>query len=370
MVDWMYAHGAAPHLNPHASAADHDRLLALWKAWRTVLYTMLESTPSPLQIRDFKKDVHHLFVLLVRTVPDRVWGGFYWHLLLAHLDEYLQEYKSLAKYANQGAEAKHKEGLLAWIRAGCGGTFGRKAPGPEVSATSDNKRFLAHGLKLDMDAVLSAQEQDGAATAAAVPSAWGCSAAPVTDTAPGPARPEASESDDRRRSLQLRGLRGVVETLVLLNYVRMVPYCEEHDTLNCACGEATSAIVARRRPRAGTRHLQRMELHHAREDLQAVLAHRQDPHDDEDEVLSQQSLEDIEEEALQWDAEPELAQEYAQCIEESPQGDNQDAPMPDSDCVSATSAVAEFAEHVAQPDLPPPPPRKRARMTFAQFVNQ
>jgi hypothetical protein len=41
--------------------------------------------------------------------------------MLAHYDDYLQEYGSLGKFMNQGAEAKHKEGVLAFHRIGGGG---------------------------------------------------------------------------------------------------------------------------------------------------------------------------------------------------------------------------------------------------------
>jgi hypothetical protein len=72
-------------------------------------------------VNNYQQEVHHFFVCLLQTLPNNVWGGYCFYLMLAHYDDYLQEYGSLGKFMNQGAEAKHKEGVLAFHRIGGGG---------------------------------------------------------------------------------------------------------------------------------------------------------------------------------------------------------------------------------------------------------
>lgn len=103
-----------------------DRSRAVWKAWGLVIDTMSAMLPSEAQLKSFKSDVFAMMVALQGTYPPEDWGSFYFHAIYAHADEYLQHLGSLGIYMNQGEEAKHKEGCLAWVRCGCGGQQGRK----------------------------------------------------------------------------------------------------------------------------------------------------------------------------------------------------------------------------------------------------
>eukprot|EP00961_Rhodomonas_salina_P296637 3936521-Rhodomonas_salina.1 len=88
---------------------------------------MVAMRPTEEQIRSFQSDVFALMVALQATYPPEEWGGFYFHTIYAHASEYLHSLGSLGLYMNQGAESKHKEGCLAWVRCGCSGVQGRPA---------------------------------------------------------------------------------------------------------------------------------------------------------------------------------------------------------------------------------------------------
>lgn len=110
-------------LTPDRLFVDGSR--EVWRAWGTVLDTMSAMLPTQTQLQSFRNDVFALMVALQGTYPPENWGSFYIHAIYAHADEYLQYLGSLGVYMNQGAEAKHKEGCLAWVLCWCWGVQGR-----------------------------------------------------------------------------------------------------------------------------------------------------------------------------------------------------------------------------------------------------
>jgi hypothetical protein len=200
----------------HLLSAEDQQFLdgcrSIWKAWASVADTITAMRPSEDQLKTFRADTFAMMVALQSTLPTEEWSAFYFHAVYAHADEFLSHLGSLGLYMNQGAESKHKEGCLAWVRCGCGCTQGRK--GKTIRRT-------IHGIPIE------AGDDGGEADA-------------NLDNAAAPQEPQCHEVDEeaakrRRRTWKRSGLRGVVEGLLLLNFARSTRYCDRHDRQDCAC---------------------------------------------------------------------------------------------------------------------------------------
>jgi hypothetical protein len=239
----------------------------IWESWERVLYAMTALRPSPDQVWAMRASVGRLLVALQRGLPDTCWSGYYFHTLL-HAADYMDHYGGLGVFANQGAEAKHREGALAYVKGGSGGLRGRQAqaavrkPGAQAGAGAAHisLNILQRGIKVeDLDECpvedrgmfrrIVAQGQDG----------------PV-------ACPELSAS-------QNRDIHTVWESLLLLNYLRTHPYCKQHDCVGCPCGGGTYVDDEKRRRSSVGRRLPKLLVTEMRAEWRAMLSLKENKFD-------------------------------------------------------------------------------------------
>jgi hypothetical protein len=207
--------------------------------------------------------------------------------MLAHYDDYLQEYGSLGKFMNQGAEAKHKEGVLAFHRIGGGGIVGR--------VKKDNIRpdaeFGGVRLRKKLDVNFQGEKQADLADGVGNRQMRRDDRGEKGSLDSGGEDEEAGapinrdEMSGKRTGLgHLKAVRDVGNGLMLLNFVRLYPYCEEHDEVNCKCGGTSSSKQsyenAKMRRKMGMKHIPRVELGLARQDLHHILSLKQEPEDE------------------------------------------------------------------------------------------
>ena len=124
---WQHVIDAAWESNGETCQDDatlRSLLHRVWQSWERVVYAITALKPAEDQVWGLRPDVARLLVALQRALPDTAWSGYYFHTLL-HATDYMDHYRGLGIFANQGAEAKHREGALAYIKGGSGGTQGR-----------------------------------------------------------------------------------------------------------------------------------------------------------------------------------------------------------------------------------------------------
>eukprot|EP00961_Rhodomonas_salina_P158452 2132785-Rhodomonas_salina.1 len=167
----------------------------------------------------------------------------------------MDELGSLGLFANQGAEAKHKEGIICFQRAGFGGVQGaRKGAEPRTERQGTvSAKVLVKGIKIERAIDVMCVENEQLLEADAVRDEY------------------ASASRMHDQVAIMRGLLGMFDSLILLCYVCTTTYCADHDTMECKCGKGVRAYVPKNKVVCGKKHIPRVVVANLQEDWTHVL---------------------------------------------------------------------------------------------------
>ena len=271
--------------SPNEDLQFKQQLHSMWNAWARVVYTMNATKPSLDQKLDFRADVRHLLRELQSTLPSNAWSGYYFHTLL-HAPVWMDRFGSLGMFANQGAEAKHKEGVLAYRKGGCGGLQGRRTGAalrsrPRVSCSSGNGDTSSSSnirAALQPQRLFASDNPTPTKGASHIPLevlrrgikmeagdrlvedlGFFGSAVTVDDHTPANAL----------SATEFRDVKSVWESLMLLIYLRLHVYCAACNKFEvCDCGKGTYPVYKKKV--GSKRSVPRVEVNSLREDWRYV----------------------------------------------------------------------------------------------------
>lgn len=142
---------------------------AAWHRWAEAAYTMVKLVPSTEEVAGYGAAVRSFVLHWSNVVGDGDLTKFYLHMLLAHSISFMDEYRSLGMFMNEGVEHRHLTGRDLWLKGtrqggGWGGHLTKSAAilkreleqaGHDFGQTEEGRRYAeaVEGQKGEVNAV-------------------------------------------------------------------------------------------------------------------------------------------------------------------------------------------------------------------------
>lgn len=198
-----------------------QRMRRQWESWRVVYGIISKLQPSDTEVKILGREVRRFAIRIVDLHDQQEANSLYIHTIVYHCQTFLAEHGSIGKFSQQAVENKHNAGKAAHRTHGfSGGVQGRRRTrrweGPD-------------------------QAGEGAAGGSS-----GLPASAVSD----PLFVFGENSNTREK--QVSRLKeyypeagtewhnnyvehSITRALLLMGFLRAVPFCVEHDSFNCTC---------------------------------------------------------------------------------------------------------------------------------------